>query len=750
MGLGLERLGPLALRRPGLVGALLALATLFAALQIPKLRFDGDITVVLPAESAAFANYREQKADFRDFTRDVTLLVKSDRLATAAGLEDLRTLALDLAVADGVEQVFSLFSLPDPDPQTGRLENFFPETIADDTQAKALLSRLLAEYPQAGSLVSPQNGVAALVIAFADLANGDKAASGQQSLKTYATLKKAAIAAAPADFELNFTGLTPISSTIIQALIGDQIKMTVLGLALGLGIAFWVFRSLVAALICAIGTGLTILWSLATFAWFGIPVTYLSTVLPTLAFVLAFADSIVMYHRWHDLNARGGDLHANLAEAVERVAPATSLTSITTFIAFLSFLFSPGSALKEFALLGAGVVMLAFFAVILGLPVAGYWLAKLGVVRPGQKRRPAFAAVGDRFAALVRSRASAIAACGLALTAVLAVLHFQVRPEFRMTDYLPYESATRKAEDMANRMIGGRAMLFLSVPAAVSGTPFARENLARLQEVEKAIAAVARPERIVSATALGGRMRTPEALAELERQFLDGPLAARSSYQSRDGKRLMLGIRIASDQSIQTTLAQMDAMTTATAALAYGQDIRVAGFDALMAREFTSLIARLRNSLIMAILMNVVIIGIAARSARLTLAALTPNLLPILAIEMFVWLRGGGINMSEVIALTIAFGIAVDNAVHILNIREGNLRSGAEPDAALANAMGEVGPALVASCAIICTSTLVTQTSVLPMVPTVGALIIATLIVALIANLAILPANLWALERRGK
>jgi hypothetical protein len=48
---------------------------------------------------------------------------------------------------------------------------------------------------------------------------------------------------------------------------------------------------------------------------------------------------------------------------------------------------------------------------------------------------------------------------------------------------------------------------------------------------------------------------------------------------------------------------------------------------------------------------------------------------------------------------------------------------------------------------IICVSSLVTLLSVLPMVPIVGGLIIATLVTALVSNLVILPANILALKR---
>ncbi|MCB1428995.1 MAG: MMPL family transporter, partial [Nitratireductor sp.] len=115
--------------------------------------------------------------------------------------------------------------------------------------------------------------------------------------------------------------------------------------------------------------------------------------------------------------------------------------------------------------------------------------------------------------------------------------------------------------------------------------------------------------------------------------------------------------------------------------------------------------------------------------------------------EFAVWLKGGTINLSEVIALTIAFGIAIDNAVHVINVYTSEKRAGFAPDIALERAVKEVGPALGASTMIICVACLVTQISNLPVVPVLGRLMIATLIVALVSNLAVLPANILTINR---
>jgi len=107
---------------------------------------------------------------------------------------------------------------------------------------------------------------------------------------------------------------------------------------------------------------------------------------------------------------------------------------------------------------------------------------------------------------------------------------------------------------------------------------------------------------------------------------------------------------------------------------------------------------------------------------------------------------GGTINLSEVVALTVAFGIAIDNAVHLMNVFESQRQEGKEVRHALAAALEEGGPALMAGTVIICAAITVTLISSLPIVPVIGRLMIATLIVALLSNLLILPANILTLE----
>jgi uncharacterized protein len=743
IGFGLERIGLVALRRPVLFTLVVLALTVLAAINVVDVRFNGDITAILPEETDSYRDYFEQKAEFSDAARDVTILVRSDRLMTAEGLEDLRFLHLELAINDSVGKVVSLFSIPELDEQTGEFTQYFPPELENDEQARRLVDALIARYPQASRLIAPDAGVATLVVSLeSSMLDGE-----QSSYANFRTVRDAARQAVPDDFEVMFTGITPIGATVVNALVTDQLRLTSIGLALGTALAYYIFRSVLAALICALPPAFTALWSLGLLGYFQIPITYLTTVLPTLALILAFADGIVLYFRWQSANGQNSDLLGNLRDAIRRIGPASALTSITTLLAFLSFSIAPGSALKEFSLLGMTVVSLAFFSVILVLPLAAYWAIRSGLIKPGRARRPAFSDIGRPIWRFVSAYPRQISGLAVLAVILLASAHMLVTPEFRITDYMPKDSDTRRAEELTNRMIGGRSPIFVTAPKAVPGSALLPENRARLAEIRSILSESFDERQIFSADNLAEALRGSSAVEGFAEQLETA--AAQNGFVSRDGKRMLVTVYQPSNLPVEQTMSEVRDIRAELADRPWGQEAVVTGFDVLMADEFTRLIEQLRNSLLIAIFLGVVIVGIATRSPLLAIAALTPNLLPILFVELVVWLRGGTVNLSEVIALTISFGIAIDNAVHVINLFNSRRKEGAQVHQAIGDAIEEVAPALAASTAIICVSCLVTLLSTLPMVPVLGRLMIATLLVAYISNLAILPANMLSLRWIG-
>jgi len=743
MGFGLETIGLAAQKWPKLFSALLLSLILISAVSIKGLSFDGSVISVLPDQSAAFKDYYKLKRGYRNFSRDVTILVESDRLLTAEGLDDLRDLQLDISLSDGVAKAVTIFSSPSFDPQTGELQDWFPDEFTSDEIMMQRIDELIAQYPQAGSLFSQERKVA-VIIASLDITVQE---SDEQSFLAYKELFKTANEVAPEDFKLSFTGLTPVGAEILSALISDQQILTIFGLIFGTGIAFYIFRSVLAAALCALPPALTAIWAFGLFSFFEIPINYLTTVLPTLALILAFADGIFLYFRWQTLSSENSDLDANLTEAITKVGPASALTSLTTAIAFLSFSYADSDALKEFAFLGAGVVTLAFVGVIIGLPVAIHWAIRFGLAKPGKTKRPMFQGVGGMARRVSLKLPATVSIVGLVLVLIFGYFQQFVTAEYKLTQYLPLDSKVRYGEELANEVTGGRALLLVSVPFAEEGAFSKQENRQRLSDVEDVVAAQFGAERVFSANRILKSLETERALQQIAEYTSGASADSRTDFISKNADSSLVSVRLPSDMPVAQVVEETAKLRQGLASFSYRDDILVTGFPILMSVEFANLIDQLRTSLLIAVCLGIFFVGIATRSPFITLAAITPNLLPIFFVLMFLYFRGGTINLSEVVALTIAFGIAIDNAVHLINVYDAKVREGLKSFKALATAMDEVGPALTAGTVIICASTLVTQLSALPVVPILGQLIVSTLIVALIANLLVLPANILTLGR---
>ena len=379
MGFGLERLGLMALSRPVVFSLLVVLITFVAGFHLSKVKFDGNVLAVIPENSQAFQNYEAQKHSFRNFSRDVAVILRSPDLFTADGLEEIRSLQLELSLEPDVSSVQTLFSVPNPDIATGELLPFFPDEFASDEDASRLIRQLLDENPQAASLVSEKHNAA---LVFVSMKTGLQETTDREAFEALKRLQSAVSDIAPEEVEIFYAGLTPIGLTILETLKRDQTRLTLIGLVVGALIAWCVFRSAIAAIICAVPPILTVIWSVGIFGFLEMPITYLTTVIPTLALILAYADGIVLFHRWTKKNEAFAPsayaFHENLREAISRVGPAAALTSITTCIAFLSFLLNDSQPIRVFGMLGAASVLLGFVSVILALPLLTSAFLKIG------------------------------------------------------------------------------------------------------------------------------------------------------------------------------------------------------------------------------------------------------------------------------------------------------------------------------------------------------------------------------------
>jgi len=126
----------------------------------------------------------------------------------------------------------------------------------------------------------------------------------------------------------------------------------------------------------------------------------------------------------------------------------------------------------------------------------------------------------------------------------------------------------------------------------------------------------------------------------------------------------------------------------------------------------------------------------------LGLCSILPNILPLAAIGFLLRATGQPLQYISALALTMCLGIAVDDTIHYLYRYRSATGAGMNALAAVHDATRRVGAALCASTIVLVAGLVLLQVSSLPMVRRFSLLCIITLVIALLADLVVLPALL--------
>jgi len=175
----------------------------------------------------------------------------------------------------------------------------------------------------------------------------------------------------------------------------------------------------------------------------------------------------------------------------------------------------------------------------------------------------------------------------------------------------------------------------------------------------------------------------------------------------------------------------------------------VTGLSAVSALRSSEMIRQLNRGLLAAMIVVICLIGVAFRSFKILILAILPNLFPIVAAGSLLYLTGGGLEYASVIALTVAFGIAVDDTIHFLSRLR--IETSRVPDLqdGVAETIARIGPVLVLTTLVLIAGLAATVLSDLPSMRLFGKLFMTTLAAALLGDLIILPAVILAARKYG-
>lgn len=701
-----------------------AALAVFSVTGITRLEFDDELIRFFNSNLKAFDDYVAVVSDFEGDSNDVIVLVEAEDLAAPAVLSAFSDFLLDAQFIPGVRAAISPLSLRVEAPGGGQ-EPLVPFPLPDRATMAKRFDTARAQSPAVARLLSADRGAMMAILPITKAGRDDQADRRAQ-LDALAALAARAEAASGAQVRLS--GYPVLRDTVAQALVRDVIRLIAVGITVGFFIAVAALRSVRLGLATLPGPLMSVTVAMGLLGHLGVSINTVSITLPVLVLVLATSDSIhISFER---ARQAGRDTRRATFRAVRRVTVACLFAAATTAVAFAALATSRSEIIAEMGRMGAVVTLASVATVLLTqtlvLTAAGRFAWFTRLFDRLHRRPPRIFGFGH-LPRLALSHPRPVAYTALVVLAATTGLYSQAGPRYSLMDSLRKDAEVLTVfHAVEDRLTPVSAMLVPVDSADPAVVARVHEAIVRLTGIEDV-------RSIASVVAEAGE----DALAGMPE-----PLAGR--LVSQDGRRALISVPFRYETGAET-LALADRIDAGLAqdpmlsAIGIGA---VTGLPVMSARVAGRVLDEINQSLLIALVAVALLILVWLRSLRVALISLVPNMLPVTLIGGGLMLLGRGIEFSNGLALTVAFGVAVDDTLHVLNRLRLSGGVSRIDRARLTAALDEVAPALVTTSMVLVLGTSGGIFAENKGVADFGRIAMGIYALALIADLLVLPAVL--------
>ena len=754
---GLDRLGLLALRAP-LVSAIVIVAlSAVAVASALHLKVDDSLTELFRTDTAEFRQYEEIDRRFPSSEYDVLAVVEGRDLLKRPQLEAFARAVIEVQLADGVNGLVSMLSARGKPDATGYAAPIVPDPLPEGPAFEQVVAALKTNDIVRGKFLSEDGQLAMIVMSL------DRAAVAESGAKAIISGIQEALqsALAGSGLAVKLTGAPVMQLEIRNAVERDRLVYNGLGFAVGTFIAFLFFRRLSLTLIAVLGPSIAILWTLGVVGGLDFRLNLFINVLTPLILVSGFSDSMhLVFAIRRDILA-GVDRVTAARHAVQDVAPACLLTAMNAALALVSFSFAESALIRTFGKAALLAVGISYVAVAVVVPTLAALFIRAEPGRgPGAERREdggvgVLARATDAIVRRVAGRPLPFFLLGLAAVVLTGAAYVRLEPHYRLADQVPDKEQALAATARLDQKLTGANPVHVMVQWKGGQSLYDAASLNVISEAHAVLEQTAGLGNVWSVESLRRWLaEAGDTRIETVKKYiglLPDHLVRR--FISKDERAVLVTGRLpdVDASEILPVVEKIDRALEPVRRAHPGYEISVTGLPAIAARNSAKLIGELNFGLVGDMFVIFIFLGFALRSIMAGVASVLPSLFPIFATGALLWATGEGLQFASIIAITVAFSLAIDSTIHFLNrfrIEEERLGgSAAMVTPALIATVNHIGPAVVLTTIVLALGLGVTMLSNLPSLRLFGRLAGACLFASLIGQLVILPATI-ALYRR--
>jgi hypothetical protein len=517
-----------------------------------------------------------------------------------------------------------------------------------------------------------------------------------------------------------------------ELLEADQTVLLGGGIVLFFVILFAYFRRVGLVLVSLAAVAPAYVLMLALMALMGRPVTILTSFIPIVILVVGVCDTTHLLEHWRRARRDGMGRIDAVTHTLDGLAMSCLFTSVTTAVGFATLAATGIPVVGDFGLFTAFAVLATYAFTLTVLPALLVFVRRMPPARAPKSGLPVTLV---RCARRVLARGDRWVVPAFAVVAVVAAgLASTLRIDTYLVDDLKEETRIKRDVRWIERSGFGLFQTNLFVRADAERLT-ASETLAWMERFQRFVES---EPIVLDSYGLPDVVRSTES--SRYSTISTGAVAASSWLLAPEegAAQVVVAVR---DAGSRETLAFFDRVEEHLADDPPPHGRADVTGTVRMAHTFSFHVLRsFGPSILLALGLIWLVMCALFRSVRMGLVAMVPNLFPLVTLAGAMALLGVPLKPSTILVFSIAFGIAVDDSIHLMSRYTQLMAGGRRSGRALRGALRETGPALVMSTVVVSAGFSLLLLSHFELLYLLGLLTALTAISALAADLLVFPA----------
>jgi len=755
------------LRNRILILIAIAAITVFFGFQWQNMQFSNTQANLLPDDHPANLEYDAFLELFGEEGNAIVLAVKDPALFTPEKFNRWNVLSKQLAAFPEVESVISTDNLQ--------------ELVKDNERQEFILTPFLIGEPENQQVLDSLKQHLFNDLPFYDqlLFNKDT-----ETLRTIVYLDKDIVnTSVRKDFILNdFTNLVhnfenetkldvhisgmPYIRTLNAQNIIDEIGMFISAALLVTSlIFFFFFRSFRATLISMCVVIIGVMWAFGVLGLLRYEITVLTALIPPLIIVIGIPNCIFLINKYQQEVKKHGNQALSLQRVISKIGNATLMTNITTASGFATFIITDSKLLTEFGIVASINIIGIFILSLLIIPIAYSFMAMPKTKHLKHLNKRWIDAFVNWMEGIVRDKRISVYVVSVVLLVLSIIGIYQINISGSPIEDMPKNAEFFKDIRFFEQEFDGIMPIEIVINTERKNgvlRPVNLRKMAQISELIQEIPELSRPTSVVELVKY-----SKQAFYNGIPKYYQLPTSQENTFimdvarKSQGNGNLLKNFVDSTGQVARITTFIRDVKTERMEEIEtelrvnlnkiFPPDrykVSLTGKALLFLKGTKYLVKNLILSLSLAIGLIALFMAYLFRSFRMIVISLIPNLLPLLVTAGVMGFVGVPIKPSTILVFSIAFGISVDDTIHFLaKYRQELTANRWRIQKSVYAALRETGVSMFYTSIVLFFGFSVFVLSSFGGTVALGALVSATLLFAMLANLILLPSLLLSLER---